>query len=94
LGSVFFVSTVSDGISSLVVSKCPSYERIDESNGGRNFFPKLQNLFNQKLKQHCENIVKHFFTPEFKVWRNILTKKYLLKTFKFWLNATRIITRF
>ena len=61
LGSLFFVSTVSNGITSLVVSKCPSYDRLDESNGGRNFFPKLQNLFNQKIKQYFENMVKRFF---------------------------------
>ena len=89
LGSLFFVSTVSNGISSLVVSKCPSYERIDESNGGRNFFPKLQNLFNQKLKQHCENIVKRFFTPEFKSFEKYFNnkiftenKKYLAECYK------------
>jgi hypothetical protein len=83
LGSVFFVSTVSDGIYSLVVSKCPSYERIDESNGGRNFFPKLQNLFNQKLKQHCENIVKHFFTPEFKSFEKYFDKKIFTENKKY-----------
>jgi molecular chaperone DnaK (HSP70) len=83
LGSLFFVSTVSNGISSLVVSKCPLYERIDESNGGRNFFPKLQNFFDQKLKQYCENIVKRIFTPEFKSFEKCFNKKIFTENKKY-----------
>ena len=63
LGSLFFVSTVFANKSELFVSKFSSFEKLDEANGGRNFIQKLQIFFDQKLKQHCENILKRLLKP-------------------------------
>ena len=89
LGSVFFVSYVSDKNTEQITSKQPIYERLNESNGGRNFFPKLQNLFDQKLKQRCENVLKtllkaehHNFEERFNNKNFTENKKYLAECYK------------
>ena len=86
---MFFVSSVFDKKSLLIFSN-PSYKKLDELNGGRNFFPKLQRLFDQKLEQHCENLLKRLLKPNFHNFEDSFdaqklftdNKKYLAETYK------------
>ena len=89
LGSLFFVSSFYDK-SSLIGFKFQAYERLNESNGGRKFFPKLQNLFDQKLKHHfSENILKRLLKSDYHDFEKSFNddifsknKKYLAECYK------------
>ena len=92
LGSLYFVSTILDykGICHRIFPKPPSYDELGKSNGGRSFFPKLQNLFDQKLSEYLHEFLKDVLKPEHYNFEEILNfekifknnKKYLAECYR------------